>query len=648
MSEWFRNLRIPVKVTLLLSLLSLFFIFPLSVFFYLKASDSFLQIAVASFSVIIFLLVFLYFIIQRALKPLEHLAAHLEQLGKKEDQERFLPVSSKDEIGRLSSIFNEMLQELDDDMAAQDETNEVFRIVTEFATAVIVWQLENGDIRYISSNCKEHFGYLDAEFYAEPDLFGRLIHPDDFELWKNHEVGSCRFGGAGLKIRCIAKDGSSRYFRHYCNQVYNSQGVRNGIRSSWTDIAEQIAAEEKMEELFRQVQRGKQEWEETLDHLHDFIILCDSNHHIKRYNRILSDMTGRALSDLVGRDWRQMLQEVGFRFINFNALSGELLHIRSARTYDINVYPLNDESTALTGFVISLNDTTELRATTQELEKTLAELNEAQSQIYQQEKMASIGQLAAGVAHEINNPMGFINSNLGSLDKYVLRLAEFISVVDQAMLGCCDESQASPVKEARKRLKIEYILEDAHQLISESQDGAARVRRIVQDLKSFSRVDQAETAFIDINEALETTINIAWNELKYVAELKREFGDIPRVNCFPQQLNQVFLNLLVNAAHAMGETRGEIMVSTEQEGDYLLVKVSDTGCGMPEEVQRRIFEPFFTTKEVGKGTGLGLSISYDIIKKHGGTIEVESEVGHGTTFTVRLPVADLAVEQTAS
>jgi two-component system NtrC family sensor kinase len=160
----------------------------------------------------------------------------------------------------------------------------------------------------------------------------------------------------------------------------------------------------------------------------------------------------------------------------------------------------------------------------------------------------------------------------------------------------------------------------------------------VQDLKSFSRVDQAETALVDLNESLETTINIAWNEIKYVADLNREFGDIPKVKCFPQQLNQVFLNLLVNAAHALGDTHGTITVHTEQDGDNVLVKVSDTGCGMTEEVQRRIFEPFFTTKEVGKGTGLGLSISYDIVKKHDGSIEVESEVGRGTTFTVRLPV----------
>jgi len=300
------------------------------------------------------------------------------------------------------------------------------------------------------------------------------------------------------------------------------------------------------------------------------------------------------------------------------------------------VYPVNVEG-QLTGYVVSINDTTELRIASQELEKAYTELKEAQLQIFQQEKMASIGQLAAGVAHEINNPMGFISSNLGTLNKYVDRLAEYIGASEKALeSGSSDD--AEKLKELRKRLKIEHITDDSRQLIAESQDGAGRVRRIVQDLKSFSRVDQAESALINLNQALETTINIAWNEIKYVASLNREFGDIPEILCFPQQLNQVFLNLLVNAAHAMEGSQGSITIRTWSDGSYVLVSVADTGCGIPEEIRQRVFEPFFTTKEVGKGTGLGLSISYDIVRKHGGEIQVERELGRGTTFTVRLPV----------
>ena len=276
----------------------------------------------------------------------------------------------------------------------------------------------------------------------------------------------------------------------------------------------------------------------------------------------------------------------------------------------------------------------------EDLQKAYAELQQRQAQVFQQEKMASIGQLAAGVAHEINNPLGFISSNLTTLNKYVDRLAGFIGAGDQVLTGISDidSSAVTSLKETRKKLKIDYIMEDARQLIAENQDGVGRVRRIVQDLKSFSRVDQAEQALTNLNEALETTINIAWNEIKYIASLNREFGDIPEILCFPQQLNQVFLNLLVNAAHALGDRQGNITVRTWSNSDHIFVSVADNGCGMPEEIRQRIFEPFFTTKEAGKGTGLGLSISYDIIRKHDGEITVDSEVGKGTTFTVKLPV----------
>lgn len=264
-------------------------------------------------------------------------------------------------------------------------------------------------------------------------------------------------------------------------------------------------------------------------------------------------------------------------------------------------------------------------------------LQQMQGQIIQQEKMASIGQLAAGVAHEINNPMGFITSNLTSLKKYAERLDEYIAALLQSIGACPNHPGTGALDQLRQKLKVDYIISDVCELVNESLDGANRVQRIVQDLKSFSRVDQIESCQINLNELLETTINIAWNELKYIATLERNFGEIPEILCYPQQLNQVFLNLLVNAAQAM-EKQGTIIVRTWGEGDKVFVSVADTGKGMPEHVRKCVFEPFFTTKEVGKGTGLGLSISADIIRKHGGEITVESLAGVGTTFTVMLPV----------
>lgn len=291
--------------------------------------------------------------------------------------------------------------------------------------------------------------------------------------------------------------------------------------------------------------------------------------------------------------------------------------------------PMQDISQRYLGTVVILKDITAKR-------RAEEELKQVQSHLVQQEKMASIGQLAAGVAHEINNPIGFISSNLGSLSKYVDRLVEFIAAEDLAISNA-DVLGTEQICELRKKLKIDYIANDARQLIAESLDGAARVRRIVQDLKTFSRVDQADCTLADLNETLETTINIAWNEIKYVAVLNREYSKIPLLKCYPQQLNQVFLNLLVNAAQAVGG-HGTITVRTLSDTENIYVAVADTGGGIPAEVLPRIFEPFFTTKDVGKGTGLGLSISYGIIKNHGGKIEVQSEIGKGTTFTVSIPL----------
>jgi two-component system NtrC family sensor kinase len=264
-----------------------------------------------------------------------------------------------------------------------------------------------------------------------------------------------------------------------------------------------------------------------------------------------------------------------------------------------------------------------------------------QSQVLQQEKMASIGQLAAGVAHEINNPMGFIISNLNTLKRYIEKISEYLTI-QTAMVEICNEKCGNSdvlmeIAEKRKALKIDYITGDLDNLIKESLEGADRVKKIVQDLKNFSRVDESEFKTADINSGLESTINIVWNELKYKTTLVKEYGDIPLIVCNPGQLNQVFMNLLVNAAHAI-EKHGEIRVRTWHERGLISITISDSGTGISEENQRRIFEPFFTTKEVGKGTGLGLSIAYDIIKKHNGMIKVDSEVGKGTTFTISIPV----------
>ena len=269
-----------------------------------------------------------------------------------------------------------------------------------------------------------------------------------------------------------------------------------------------------------------------------------------------------------------------------------------------------------------------------ELELKNKTLKNTQAQMLQSEKMASVGQLAAGVAHEINNPMGFITSNLGSLQKYIDKLRQFIDLQTEII---ADLNAEDRIKEARKKLKIDFLLEDTDDLLTESLSGAKRVSEIVKNLKSFSRVDAEETALTNLNDCLDSTLKVIWNELKYKAKIIKEYSDLPQTLCNPQELNQVFINILINAAHAIDE-QGEISLRTWVDGEWIKVAFSDTGQGIPADKLERIFEPFYTTKPVGKGTGLGLSICYDLLKKNGGDIQVASEVGHGTTFTLSIPL----------
>jgi len=268
----------------------------------------------------------------------------------------------------------------------------------------------------------------------------------------------------------------------------------------------------------------------------------------------------------------------------------------------------------------------------------IKKLEEAHNQLLQSEKLASIGQLAAGVAHEINNPIGFVNSNLGVLKKYVSNLLQIIDLYESGRhFLAADVVLQGRIEQACATADLEFLRNDIETLISESIEGATRVRRIVQDLRDFSRVDSAEWQSADLHAGLESTLNVVWNEIKFKADVVREFGTLPPVECRLSQVNQVFMNLLVNAAQAIPE-HGTITLRSGCVDDKAWISISDTGQGVPQELMTRIFDPFFTTKPVGTGTGLGLSVSYGIIAKHGGHIDVQSEPGQGATFTVWLPV----------
>jgi len=268
----------------------------------------------------------------------------------------------------------------------------------------------------------------------------------------------------------------------------------------------------------------------------------------------------------------------------------------------------------------------------------IKKLAETQNQLMQSDKLASIGQLSAGVAHEINNPIGYVYSNLGTLKSYVKDLLSLLETYEQVENTISDREVLARLQTIKEDLDIVFLKKDLSELIDESKDGINRVKTIVQNLKDFAHAESSdEWKQSDLHHGLDSTLNIVNNEIKYKANVIKEYGNIRDVECLPSQLNQVFMNLLVNAAHAI-EQRGTITIRTGQQDDEVWVEISDTGKGITAENMQKIFDPFFTTKTIGKGTGLGLSISYGIIQKHHGRIEVTSEVGKGSTFKVCLPL----------
>jgi two-component system, NtrC family, sensor kinase len=347
--------------------------------------------------------------------------------------------------------------------------------------------------------------------------------------------------------------------------------------------------------------------------------LRDSGGKIVGAIETLRDVTERRLAEIALRQAYDNLEHL------VEQRTGQLAEVNARLEEDIRQREASDA---------------ELRRRNIELTELNDKLSMAQQQLLQSEKLASIGQLAAGVAHEINNPIGYIFSNFGTLQSYLDDLFRMLAAYQGA------EADAAPALAAslaalREQIDLDFLRQDIPSLMAESKEGIARVRHIVQDLKDFSRADaNQEWVWANLHRGIDSTLNIVANEVKYKADVVKEYGQIPDIECLPSQINQVILNLVVNAAHAIGAERGKITIRTGFEADAAQVwlEVADTGGGIAPEHLSRIFDPFFTTKAIGKGTGLGLSLAYGIVQKHHGRIDVDTEPGRGTTFRITLPV----------
>ncbi len=393
---------------------------------------------------------------------------------------------------------------------------------------------------------------------------------------------------------------------------------------------------------------------DSTDHL-VVMVLIDGT--IMDINRAGARRLGSTPSSLVGRNFFDLLpSEFANDLRNRVGDAVERSHMcvfddtRAGRTLHTTISPVAGKPPRVTIYAVDITYYVEaearLRREHEQLAAALAQqrklnvkLDEAQNQLLQSEKMASLGQLAAGVAHELNNPIGFVHSNLGTLESYLKDIFEIVSACEDAARQTGNSADFASIAALKMEKDFDYIRQDIFNLMIESKDGLQRVRSIVQNLKDFSRIGDISWTWADVHAGIESTLTIVWNELKYKCKVIKHYAnDLPNIRCLPSQLNQVFMNLLVNAAQAI-ESAGEITIATERLDDQSIrIRISDTGKGIPEAHLQRVFEPFFTTKPIGKGTGLGLSIAYGIITKHQGKIEVESTVGTGTTFTMTLPI----------
>lgn len=516
-----------------------------------------------------------------------------------------------------------------------------------------IYVIQKGCFRYVNQGFADIFGYATPDELIDKVMISQLIAPEDQQKVADNvrrrtegTVQEMRYTFVGVR-----QDGSRIDVEvHGRSMEFKGEPAVIGLVLDITERRQAEAA--RLTEAALRLTATVFEAQESM-------VVTDANGIVLRVNRAFTESTGYAAEDVLGREMSELLKS-GRHDEAFYAAIWEAIRETGSWKGEVwsqrqngEVFPewvtitaVRSSADVLTHHVVTLTDITDRKRLESEMAQRIEELKvlnerleEAQTQLLQAEKMAAVGQLAAGIAHEINNPIGFVNSNLGTLSQYVTAL---LQVVDAYLLLADACPQGHPALLEANRLcqeaDLAYIRDDALSLLDESRDGLERVKRIVADLKDFSRVGESKWQPTDVHKCLDSTFNVVSNEIKHKATVIKEYGVLPDIMCMPFQLNQVFMNLLVNAAHAI-QAHGTITLRTGRAAETVWVEVEDNGAGIPAGNMKRIFEPFFTTKPVGTGTGLGLSVSYGIVQKHRGRIEVRSELDKGTVFRVILPIS---------
>ena len=593
--------------------------------------------------------------------PLLTIAAAVEKVARGDFQTR-VAINSKDEFGQVAKAFNAMAEDLQKTTVSKI----YFESIIATANDAFVSMNHQGIIRDWNQAAERVFGWTRAQALGK-SLEKTIIPPQYREahlkgLKHFMETGEGPIIGKTLELTALHRDGHEIPIEIAVWVTRSDEKYQ--FNAFIRDITERKSSQKKLEAI--------------LEGAPDALLIVNDKREITLVNTQAEKMFGYSRAELLGQTPEIFLPE-----------HLKSLHVRQCQDFskEANTRPMGEGGnlfgitkdgreipleislgtvkTAMEKLaIVTIRDITErktrenelreaykevadkekaLRQTFQELSTAHETLKTTQNQLVQSEKLASVGHLAAGVAHEINNPVGFISSNMEILEQYIADYAKVLKMADHLKESVEQEDLAKAksiveeINKLKEEINLDYIIDDTNKLLQHNRNGIDRIQKIVTDLRTFSREDKNVMERVKIEEVIESILTIVQNEIKYKAKLEKNYGDTPLIECNPQRLGQVFINLLVNALHAI-EGTGTITINTYKQDEFVCVDVRDTGKGIPPENLNKIFDPFFTTKPAGQGTGLGLSVSYEIIKKHSGRMTVRSTVGEGTTFTVMLPI----------
>jgi PAS domain S-box-containing protein len=609
------------------------------------------------------------FLLQKfVLSRLSALSSEVSSIGKRKAIAERVHVSGGDELSSLGGSINGMLAEL-------EKSQKQFLLITENIHQIFwIRDAKSGRYDYINSAFEKIWGASRESLEEQPGSWHGLVHPEDKQVVARLMAAQSRGQACEAYYRIVAKDRPVRWIWERTFPLFDAEGNLKQI----TGLTEDITEFKRNEEALR---RSQLELEDRV--AQRTAELAERSELVK----LVVDSTPGAMFGMDAEGRFTFCNPAGVRLLGYTDTSeilGRDTHalIHHTRT-DGSVYPVADcpifhsfstgeDAHALDEFFWRKDGSSfPVEYSSRQIRRDgkligavvtfldITERKRRELEINQSQKLEAVGRLAAGIAHEINTPIQFVGDNtrflLDSFQDELKMIRKYEQLQQAAAQGPVDAALLSEISAMRAEIDWPYLEEEIPKAINQMLEGLGRVSTIVRGMKEFSHVDRSnEKAPGDINRALESTLIVARNELKYIADVEVNFGELPTVLCHLGDLNQVFLNLLVNAAHAIEDctkethARGTISVKTRTEGDYVEISIGDSGTGIPEEARDKIFDPFFTTKGVGKGTGQGLALARAVVvEKHGGTLTYITEMGKGTTFFIRLPLHAVAVREEA-